>query len=73
MNKLVFAFILFFITGVGMGQSTHETGQGFPFIKNFSSTDYKAHAQNFSIVRDHDGILYFGNFAGVLQYDGEFW
>jgi signal transduction histidine kinase/ligand-binding sensor domain-containing protein len=73
MNKLVFPFFLILITGVVMGQATHETEQGFPFIKNFSSTDYKAHAQNFSIVRDLDGILYFGNFAGVLQYDGEFW
>jgi hypothetical protein len=74
MNKLVIPFLLFYFAGfILVGQSTHENEQGFPFIKNFTSTDYKAHAQNFAIVRDREGIMYFGNFAGVLQYDGEFW
>ena len=73
MNKLVIPFFLFFFTGIIMGQTTHENEHGFPFIKNFTATDYKAHAQNFAIVRDRNGLLYFGNFAGILQYDGEFW
>ena len=73
MNKLVIPFFLFFITGLLSGQTTNENEYGYPFIKNFTATDYKAHAQNFAIVRDPGGILYFGNFAGVLQYDGEFW
>ena len=46
---------------------------GFPFLKNFQASQYKAHAQNFAITRDKNGILYFGNFAGILQFDGEFW
>jgi len=46
---------------------------GFPFLKNYRANQYKAHAQNFAITRDKNGILYFGNFAGVLQFDGEFW
>jgi signal transduction histidine kinase/ligand-binding sensor domain-containing protein len=70
MNKLVIPFILLFFSGVAFGQG-NETG--YPFIKNFTTAEYKAHAQNFAIVSDHSGILYFGNFAGVLQYDGEFW
>ncbi|MEI7500469.1 MAG: ATP-binding protein [Bacteroidota bacterium] len=73
MNKLVIPFFLLFLSGNIMGQPSKEYEQGFPFIKNFTPTDYKAHAQNFSITRDLAGILYFGNFAGVLQYDGEFW
>ena len=73
MNKLVVPFLFYYLTGfILVAQSTHETEQGFPFIKNFSSSDYKAHAQNFATVRDRDGIMYFGNFAGILQYDGEF-
>ncbi|MFA6481996.1 MAG: ATP-binding protein [Bacteroidales bacterium] len=73
MNKVVIPFLLFIFTGIVMGQAPYENEQGFPFIKNFSSSDYKAHAQNFAIVRDRNGILYAGNFAGVMQYDGEFW
>ncbi len=46
---------------------------GYPFIKNFSAQDYKAHPQNFAISGGDDGLMYFANFAGVLQYDGHYW
>ncbi|MCK9203701.1 MAG: ATP-binding protein [Bacteroidales bacterium] len=73
MNKQAIFLFLLILSGTLMGQSVQSNEQGFPFVKNFSAADYKAHAQNFSIVRDKAGILYFGNFAGVLQYDGEYW
>lgn len=46
---------------------------GNPFITNFTSNDYNAHSQNFSIIQDNRGVMYFGNFSGVLEYDGSFW
>ncbi len=46
---------------------------GNPYLKNFTAREYKAHAQNFAIVTDKKGIMYFGNFAGVLQFDGINW
>ncbi|HBX51683.1 MAG: hypothetical protein A2275_09045 [Bacteroidetes bacterium RIFOXYA12_FULL_35_11] len=46
---------------------------GNPFVTNFTSYDYNAHSQNFSIIQDSRGVMYFGNFAGVLEYDGSFW
>ncbi len=73
MNKLVIPLFLLFFTGIIMGQKPPENEYGYPFVKNFTSADYKAHAQNFAVVRDQQGMLYFGNFAGVLQYDGAFW
>jgi signal transduction histidine kinase/ligand-binding sensor domain-containing protein len=73
MKKVVIPFFLLFFTGIVMGQITRENEHGSPFIKNFSAFDYKAHAQNFAIALDQSGIVYTGNFAGVLQYDGEFW
>lgn len=42
-------------------------------LKIYTSKDYKAHSQNFSIVQNKQGVLYFGNFSGVLEYDGVFW
>lgn len=54
-----------------LGQAFRETGS--PFITNFNSVEYKAHAQNFVSATDPHGLLYVGNFAGVLQYDGEKW
>ncbi len=46
---------------------------GYPFIRNFNASTYGAHAQNFAITVDSKGMVYAGNFAGVLQYDGESW
>ncbi|MCX6235633.1 MAG: ATP-binding protein [Bacteroidetes bacterium] len=52
------------------GQGNEE---GYPFIRNFSADDYKANTQNFAVVQDHRGVMYFGNFAGILEYDGATW
>ncbi len=46
---------------------------GLPYIQNFSPTDYNAEIQNFSIVQDKRGLMYFGNNKGVLIYDGVTW
>ena len=46
---------------------------GLPFIRNFTSAEYGAHTQNFTISQDTSGILYFGNFVGILKYDGNSW
>jgi signal transduction histidine kinase/ligand-binding sensor domain-containing protein len=46
---------------------------GNPFIQNFPANLYKAHPQNFSVVQDSRGILYFGNTDGVLEFDGVNW
>ncbi len=48
--------------------------QGIPFIKNYPPEEYSAHGQNWSIVQDTAGIMYFGNTDGcVLQFDGVTW
>ncbi len=46
---------------------------GRPFIQNFTPNEYKAHNQNFSVVSDLRNIMYFGNFAGILEFDGSNW
>ncbi len=47
--------------------------QGIPFIKNFSSNDYKAHNQNFDIISGQDGTIYVANFEGLLYYENARW
>lgn len=71
MNNSIIAFLFLIIPVISVGQSGNEIG--FPYIKNYTTADYNAHAQNFSIISDPQGMLYFGNFAGVMQYDGETW
>ncbi len=61
--------ILFFI--VASAQDKNESGS-FP-IYNFSPKTYNALEQNFGIIQDQRGIMYFGNNEGVLEYDGVSW
>lgn len=73
MNKLLIPFFIFFGICCSMAQSPPGHEQGLPYVRNFAPDQYKAHAQNFAIAQEKSGIIYFGNFAGVLQFDGEFW
>ncbi len=46
---------------------------GKPFLTNWLPKDYRAHKQNWTIVQDGRGVMYFGNGNGVLEYDGVTW
>ncbi len=52
--------------------SQHHSELGFPQIKNYSPKEYGAQSQNWAIIQDKRGMMYFGN-VGVLQYDGYDW
>ena len=41
--------------------------------KYYSALDYKAGTQNWSVVQDKRGVMYFGNVNGVLEFNGEGW
>ena len=76
--KTNFTFFLFLIiSGCILPQSTNPTSNkqqiGLPVIRNYLPKDYKAHNQNWAIVEDHRGKLYFGNSSGVLEFDGNRW
>ncbi len=44
-----------------------------PKITHYSRTDFQADAQFWTMTRDHQGILYFGNNDGAVIFDGERW
>ncbi|MDN5216976.1 response regulator [Fulvivirgaceae bacterium BMA12] len=46
---------------------------GYPFIKNYSPYEYKSHRQNWAITQSTEGLMYFGNGKGVLEFDGVNW
>lgn len=71
MSKIFIAFLLFILPSFLSGQAVHD--QGFPWLRNFSPAEYRGHTQNFAVASDHHGLTYFGNFAGVLQFDGQGW
>lgn len=46
---------------------------GKSFIHNYTSKEYKAHIQNWSLTQDSRGVMYIGNGDGVLEFDGTNW
>src|SRR5215218_4933025 len=46
---------------------------GIPTIVNYSKQTYNAGSQNWGIVQDKKGIIYFANSQGLLTFDGNFW
>jgi DNA-binding CsgD family transcriptional regulator len=45
----------------------------FPQVKNFSKSIYKASSQNWAVTQDKNGVTYFANNNGLLEYDGATW
>jgi hypothetical protein len=46
---------------------------GQPFFEVFDPREYRGHTQVWSAVEDAAGLVYFGNYDGVLIYDGARW
>ena len=46
---------------------------GFPFLRNYSPEEYIGSNQNWSILQDKKGVMYFGNSPIVLALEGTRW
>ena len=72
-------FRLFWIQSVMIGIMTLPINlpayneNGIPLIRTYKSIDYNAHDQNWAVVQDSNGVMYFGNTRGIMTYDGCFW
>jgi len=57
------------------GISQVNSQMGTPFIKNYPPEISKSAPQNWAIVEDKRGVMYFGNGpeSGVLEFDGNYW
>ncbi len=64
-------FLVFFFVMISGFSFTQEIGS--PIITNYSPKEYNFHPQNWSIVKDKRGVLYFGNTKGILEFDGTNW
>ncbi len=54
-------------------QPTVTTEVGLPYSRSYTAKDYRALPQNWAVARDPRGLVYVGNSAGVLTYDGVQW
>ena len=48
-------------------------GVGRPLIHNYNRRDFGAEVQQWDVIQDARGIMYFANNAGVLEFDGRNW
>jgi signal transduction histidine kinase/CheY-like chemotaxis protein len=46
---------------------------GLPVIRNYLPSEHGGTPQNWAIVQDKRGIMYFANTGGLLEYDGSTW
>ncbi|MGB5555378.1 MAG: hypothetical protein WBM83_12015, partial [Flavobacteriaceae bacterium] len=73
---LLFTSFLFSQTKVDSLQlSIDESfiGKGIPYYKNFQPVEYNSDKQNWAACQNAEGIMYFANNSGVLEYDGTAW
>ncbi|MCD6566448.1 MAG: SpoIIE family protein phosphatase [Bacteroidales bacterium] len=72
---LIIAGVFIFSTLFSYTQDAVEVyRKGLPFIKNYSPDEIGAGAQNWAVIMDNRGVMYFGNGDnGVLEFDGVNW
>ncbi len=71
--KKQFAVILILLIALPWSPMAQVRTVGTPFILNYSNKDYDAAHQNWDIVQDNRGVMYFGNTESILEYDGKNW
>ncbi|MEM6895414.1 MAG: ATP-binding protein [Bacteroidota bacterium] len=47
--------------------------KGIPYFQNFTVADYDAHVQNWAAAQLNNGMMYFANTKGILEFDGAKW
>ncbi len=52
---------------------TQSSNIGTPPISNYNKKDYKGNPQNWDIDQGENGLLYFANSEGLLEFDGITW
>lgn len=63
-------------TVAGMFLAVVSAAQDIPFIPpvyNYTTDQYNAGNQNWSVAQSSNGVMYFGNENGMLSYDGVHW
>ncbi len=69
-------YSVFFIALILLGKNVFAydvKSIGVPYIQNFPKSLYGSGNQNWSLTKDSQGVMYFGNAEGLLSYDGKYW
>ncbi|WP_375560113.1 hypothetical protein ACE193_20710 [Bernardetia sp. OM2101] len=69
----IFLIILFYFNTPLVYAQSDISDNAAPFIRNYSPKEYQANIINMNVKKDNNGILYFTNVSGILQFDGKTW
>lgn len=69
---LKYCFSLFLIFGAYTIQAQINR-VGTPYVRNYHPTEINAGSQTWMIDISHEGIAYFANNEGILEFDGVYW
>ena len=70
---LFFAFLIISNRVYSQDYNYSKEQPGIPLISNYTINNYSAGMQNWSIIQDFKGNLYFANESGLLEYNGVTW
>lgn len=73
MIKIVAFFIGFIVFSAASLAQGDFSLSGSLKVTNYSQKEYKANAQIFCISQNAQGVMYFANQRGILEYDGTQW
>ena len=66
-------FLYFLSTSFGQTKTITPSALGFFSHRNYLKKEYGGNPQIHDILQDDRGMMYFANYAGVLEYDGSSW
>ncbi len=71
--KSIAKIIILLLLSINCYSQIKNTG-AIPYVINYTTDDYKGARQNWIVVQDQRGLMYFGNSDGVvLEFDGQNW
>ena len=74
MSLLKILFVILFSFSIGFLKAQSPTISVLKkYVKNYTEEDFQKDPQNWSLCADKEGLLYFGNYNNVLQFNGEKW
>ena len=72
-KSVKYFLIILFVLITGKEANSQFDKIGFPFHENFERSEYQAGLQSWMISQAPNGIMYFANNDGLMEFDGLNW
>ena len=66
-------FLVVTLIAINTALIANMSYRGTPFVKNYNRIDYQAGSQTWDVQQGSNGIMYFANNNGLLEFDGIEW